>query len=232
MKDSIISINLETSTAPVVQEVRGRDYIEYGTDDWRNLYPQFLIDLYYNSSTHAAIINGTAEMIAGEDLIVPDDDVNLDAYVKLKKFMRHANAKESLHQVIKKVAFDFKLQGGYALHIIWNRERTEIAEIYHVPVERVRAGRPNELGHVDTYYISADWSNTRTHKPYPIAAFNTNDRTSGSQLLYTGSYSPNMDIYHTPDYNCQNWALVDQRVAEFHLNNIDCLLYTSPSPRD
>jgi hypothetical protein len=30
-----------------------------------------------------------------------------------------------------------------------------------------------------------------------------------------------MDIYHTPDYiaGC-NWALVDQRVAEFHLNNI------------
>jgi len=222
MKDSIISINLETSTAPVVQEVRGRDYIEYGTDDWRNLYPQFLIDLYYNSSTHAAIINGTAEMIAGEDLIVPDDDINLDAYVKLKKFMRHANSKESLHQVIKKVAFDFKLQGAYAIHIIWNRERTEIAEIYHVPVERVRAGRPNEMGKVDTYYISADWGNTRTHKPYPIAAFNTNDRTSGSQLLYTGAYSPNMDIYHTPDYLAAcNWALVDQRVAEFHLNNIE-----------
>tara|TARA_R100001594_G_scaffold23279_2_gene45171 strand:- start:10033 stop:12102 length:2070 start_codon:yes stop_codon:yes gene_type:complete len=222
MKDSIISINLETSTAPIVQEVRGRNYIEYGTDDWRNLYPQFLIDLYYNSSTHAAIINGTAEMIAGEDLIAPDDDVNLDTYVKLKKFMRHANSKESLHQVIKKVAFDFKLQGAYAIHIIWNRDRTEIAEIYHVPVERVRAGRPNEMGKVDTYYISADWANTRTHKPYPIAAFNTNDRTSGSQLLYTGAYSPNMDIYHTPDYLAAcNWALVDQRVAEFHLNNIE-----------
>lgn len=223
MKDSIISINLETSTAPVVQEVRGRDYIEYGTDDWRNLYPQFLIDLYYNSSTHAAIINGTAEMIAGEDIICTDEEeYNLEEYVKLKNFMRHANSKETLHQVIKKVAFDFKLQGGYALHIIWNREKTEIAEIYHVPVERVRAGRPNELGQVDTYYISADWSNTRTHKPYPIAAFNTNDRTAGSQLLYTGAYSPNMDIYHTPDYLAAcNWALVDQRVAEFHLNNIE-----------
>ena len=222
MKDTLISVNLETATAPIVQEVRGRDYIEYGTEDWRNLYPQFLIDLYYNSSTHSAIIKQTAEMIAGEDLIVSDDDTNLDAYVKLKKFMRHANSKETLHQVIKKVAFDFKLQGGYALHIIWNRERTEIAEIYHVPVERVRAGRPNEMGKVDTYFISADWSNTRTHKPYPIAAFDVNDRTSGSQLLYTGFYSPNMDIYHTPDYlaGC-NWALVDQRVAEFHLNNIE-----------
>jgi hypothetical protein len=220
--ENILSINLETSTAPVIQEVRGRDYIEYGTEDWRNLYPQFLIDLYYNSSTHAAIINATAEMIAGEDLICVDDDVNLDAFVKLKKFLRHANSKETLHQVIKKIAFDFKLQGAYAIHVIWNRERTEIAEIYHVPVERVRAGRPNEFGKIDTFFISADWANTRTHKPYPIAAFDVNDRTAGSQLIYTGAYSPNMDVYHTPDYiAANNWALVDQRVAEFHLNNIE-----------
>tara|TARA_E500000305_G_C4027113_1_gene242477 strand:+ start:2152 stop:4140 length:1989 start_codon:yes stop_codon:yes gene_type:complete len=221
--ENILSINLETSTAPVVQEVRGRDYIEYGTEDWKNLYPQFLIDLYYNSSTHAAIVNQTAEMIAGTDLIAEEEDaINLEAYVKLKKFLRHANSNESLHQVIKKIAFDFKLQGAYALHIVWNRERTEIAEVYHVPVERVRAGRPNEMGKVDTFFISADWGNTRTNKPYPIAAFNVNDRTSGSQLIYSGSYSPNMDIYHTPDYiaGC-NWALVDQKVAEFHLNNIE-----------
>ena len=221
--ENILSINLETQTAPTIQEVRGRDYIEYGTEDWRNLYPQFLIDLYYSSSTHAAIINQTAEIIAGEDLVAKEEDaINLETYVKLKKFLRHANSNESLHQVIKKVAFDFKLQGAYALHIVWNRERTEIVELYHVPVERVRAGRPNELGQIDTYFISADWANTRTNKPYPVAAFNVNDRTSGSQLLYTGAYSPNMDVYHTPDYiaGC-NWALVDQRVAEFHLNNIE-----------
>ena len=220
--DKILSINLETQTAPVIQEVRGRDYIEYGTEEWRNLYPQFLIDLYYNSSTHSAIINATAEMIAGEDLICDEEEYNLDTFVKLKKFLRHANSKESLHQVIKKVAFDFKLQGAYAIHVVWNRERTEIVELFHVPVERVRAGRPNEMGVVDCYYISADWGNTRTNKPYPVPAFNVNDRTSGSQLIYTGAYSPNMDIYHVPDYiaGC-NWALVDQRVAEFHLSNIE-----------
>jgi len=221
MKDTILNINLETSTAPIIQEVMGKDYIEYGTDDYgRNLYPQFLIDLYYNSSTHAAIINSTAEMIAGENLIIENDDTNLDIYVKLQKFLKHANGKESLHQVIKKVAFDFKLQGAYALHIIWNQERTEIAELYHVPVERVRAGVPNELGHVDTFFISSNWAKERENPPHAIAAFNSNDRTSASQLLYSGLYSPNMDIYHTPDYNCQNWALVDQKVAEFHLNNI------------
>jgi hypothetical protein len=220
--ENILSINLETQTAPIIQEVQGKDYIEYGTEEWRNLYPQFLIDLYYNSSTHAAIINATAEMIAGEDLVVEDKDTDLDAYVELKKFFRHANGKETLHQVVKKLAFDFKLQGAYAIHIIWNTERTKIVEVYHVPVERVRAGIPNNLGQIDTYYISSNWANERENPPTEIAAFNTNDRTATSQLLYTGAYSPNMDCYHTPDYiAANNWALVDQRVAEFQLSNIN-----------
>ena len=222
--NNLLSINLGTSTAPKIQEVRGRDYIEYSDEDglWKNLYPNFLIDLYYNSSTHAAIINSTAEMIAGEDIVVDEDDTNLDAFVKLKKFLRSANSNETLHQVIKKVAFDFKLQGAYALHVVYNRARTEIVELFHVPTERVRAGRPNEFGKVDTYYICADWSNTRSNKPYPVAAFNTNDRTSGSQLIYTGSYSPNMDIYFTPDSLAgNNWALIDSKISEYHLNNIN-----------
>ena len=90
MKENIININLETSTAPIIQEIRGKDYIEYGTDEFRNLYPQFLIDLYYNSSTHAAIINATSEMIAGQEIVAEETD-NLEAYVKLQKFIANAN---------------------------------------------------------------------------------------------------------------------------------------------
>ena len=33
MNDKILSINLETQTAPIVQEVRRKDYIEYGTEE-------------------------------------------------------------------------------------------------------------------------------------------------------------------------------------------------------
>ena len=223
--ENILSVDLSSEISPVVEEVRGRDYIEYGTEEWKNLYPQFLIDLYYNSSTHAAIINATSELIAGSDIVIDDEEEaqrdNLDRLVKLKNFFFHANSKETLHEVIKKVAFDFKLQGGFGLHLIFNKAKTEIVEIYHVPCERIRSGKPNAMGVIDTYYVSADWSNTRQNKPTPIPAFNMNDRTSPSQLLYTGLYSPNMDIYHTPDYiAANNWALVDQKVAEFHLNNI------------
>ena len=222
--DKIISVDLSTSTAPLVQEVRGKDYIEYGdaNGEWRNLYPQFLIDLYYSSSITAAIVNATAEMISAEDLVISDeDDRDEEARVKLQNFMNNANGNETLHEVLKKVAFDFKLQGAFALNIVWSKDRTQIAEIYHIPVEKIRCERPDEFGKTRGYYVSGDWANTRTNKPYRVPAFNVNDRTSPNQILYTGLYSPNMNSYYTADYiSCNNWSLIDSKVSEFHLNNI------------
>ena len=161
-------------------------------------------------------------MISAEDLIIEDEeDRDLEARVKLQNFLDRANSNESLHEVLKKVAFDFKLQGAFALNIVWSKDRTQIAEIYHVGVEKIRCARPDEFGKTNGYYISSDWANTRTNKPYYVPAFNVNDRTSPNQLLYSGLYSPNMNSYYTPDYvSCNNWALIDSRVSEFHLNNI------------
>jgi len=139
----------------------------------------------------------------------------------LQNFMDRANGNESLHEVIKKLSFDFKLQGAFALNIVWSKDRTQIAEIYHVAVEKIRCARPDEFGKTPGYYISSDWTNTRQNKPYYVPAFNANDRTSANQILYSGLYSPNMNSYFTPDYvSCNNWALIDSRISEFHLNNI------------
>lgn len=222
--DKIVSIDLSTSTAPLVQEVRGKDWIEYGdaNGEWRNLYPNFLIDLYYSSSITAAIVNATSEMISGEDVVITDeDDRDEEARVKLQNFMNNANSNETLHEVLKKVAFDFKLQGAFALNIVWSKDRTQIAEIYHIPVEKIRCERPDEFGKTNAYYVSGDWANTRTNKPYRVPAFNVNDRTSPNQILYTGLYSPNMNSYYTADYiSCNNWALIDSKVSEYHLQNV------------
>ena len=222
--DKIISVDLSTSTAPLVQEVRGKDYIEYGdaNGEWRNLYPQFLIDLYYSSSITAAIVNATAEMISAEDIVITDEeDRDEEARVKLQNFMNNANSNETLHEVLKKVAFDFKLQGAFALNIVWSKDRTQIAEVYHIPVEKIRCERPDEFGKTRAFYVSGDWANTRTNKPYRVPAFNVNDRTSPNQILYTGLYSPNMNSYYTADYiSCNNWALIDSKVSEYHLQNV------------
>ena len=223
--DKIISVDLSTSTSPCVTEVRGKEWISYGdaNGEWSNLYPQFLIDLYYSSSITAAIVNATSEMISAEDIVISDkEDRDEEARVKLQNFMNNANGNETLHEVLKKVAFDFKLQGAFALNIVWARDRSQgIAEIYHIPVEKIRCEKPDEFGKTRGYYVSGDWSNTRMNKPYRVPAFNVNDRTSPNQILYTGLYSPSMNSYYTPDYvSCNNWALIDSKVSEFHLNNI------------
>tara|TARA_R110000751_G_scaffold55051_4_gene118145 strand:+ start:3085 stop:4941 length:1857 start_codon:yes stop_codon:yes gene_type:complete len=222
--ENIISVDLSTSTAPVVSETRGKQWISYGDNngEWANLYPQFLIDLYYSSSITAAIVNATAEMIAGENLVITDEeDRDVEARVKLQDFMNNANSNETLHEVLKKVAFDFKLQGAFALNIVWSKDRTEIAEIHHIPVEKIRCERPDEFGKTRGYYVSGDWANIRTNKPYRVPAFNVNDRTSPNQILYTGLYSPNMNSYYTADYiSCNNWSLIDSKVSEYHLQNV------------
>jgi hypothetical protein len=224
MKDNLININLETSTSPEVKEIRGKDWISFGdaNGEWPNLYPQFIIDLYYSSSITAAIVNSTAEMIAGENLIISDeDDRDLEAKVKLQHFIDRANGNESLHEVIKKISFDFKLQGAFALNVVWSKDRSQIAEIYHVDVSKIRCARPDEFGKTKGYYISADWSNTRQNKPYYVPAFNANDRTCANQIMYSGLYSPNMNSYYIPDsVSCNNWALCDGRISEYHLNAI------------
>lgn len=222
MKERLININLTNEVQPKSIEVNGADWIGYGDGEYKNNYPQYLIDLYNNSATNSAIINATASMIAGEDFIVEDSD-NLEQYVALKKFLAAVNGTESAHELFVKLSFDLKLQGAYAINVIWSKDKTKIAELHHVPVEQVRIGVPNEDGKVPCYYLSTDWTQYRKkeYAPKHIAPFNMMDRSEGSQLLYSGLYSPAMELYHTPDYVAStNWIQIDNLTSDFHLNNI------------
>ena len=220
MKNTLSNINLESDVSPRIIEVANKEYVEYGNAEYANLYPQFLIDLYYGSSTHAAIVNATSDMVAGKSIEVSETQ-DLNNLVKIKKFFANINSNENVNEMIKKVAFDYKLQGAFALNIVYNRAKNGIAEVYHVPVERVRSGKANVMGRVEEYFISSDWSDIRNNEPVAVPAFNTNDRTSPSQIMYVKSYSPNLDLYGSPDYvaGC-NWALIDSKISEYHLSSI------------
>ena len=222
MKNRLLNIQLTNEVQPKVREINGLEWVQYGDGEYRNNYPQYLVDLYNNSATHAAVINATAAMIAGEDLL-PEEHDDLSQFVELKKFLGAINGKETAHDIFTKVAFDLKLQGSFALNVIYSKDRSKIAEVHHIPVEQLRVGTPDENGIVRDYYISADWAQYRKkeYTPRRVAAFNANDRREGSQILYTGLYSPAMELYHTPDYvAATNWVQVDNLTSDFHLNNI------------
>ena len=222
-KSRLSVVYLKQQYSPNTIESPGDDYISYGdTAPYKNLYPQFLIDLYNSSPIHRAITDSASAMVAGKGILI-EDESNVEMTNKLKTFLLNINRKETIEGLLSKVAKDLYLQGAFALNIIYSKDRSSIVSVNHVAVEKVRIGTPNELGEVDTYYISSDWNNTRKkgNEPRPVPAFNPNDRSNPSQIMYVKDYTPGLDLYGAPSYSpASNWCLTDSLISEYHLSNI------------
>lgn len=222
-KSRLSVVYMKQQYAPNTVESAGDDFIGYGdTAPYRNLYPQFLIDLYNSSPVHRAITDSASAMIAGKGILI-EDETNVEMTNQLKSFLLNINSKETIEGLLSKVGKDLYLQGAFALNIIYSKDRSSIVSINHVPVEKLRIGVPNSNGIVDTYYISSDWNNTRRrgNEPKAVPAFNPNDRTNPSQIMYVKDYTPGLDLYGAPSYTpSSNWALTDSLISEYHLSNI------------
>jgi len=191
-------------------------YMKFGTD---NQYPEYLISLYNQSSTHASCVNAIVQAITGEGLITEDEDI-------LKVANREG---ESWNDIFGKVALDYKLFGGYALEIIYSRDRTSIAEIYHVDFSHVCAMEKNDRNKIPGYYISSEWKPIWNYnieqddKELPqLPAFNLQKRADEpKQMLYHNPYRPGQQYYPLPDYVAGSKVIdLDQEVDNFHISNI------------
>lgn len=201
---------------PVVVEKPYEEFVIYGED---NLYPQMLINAWLQSSTHNALTNGIVQLIAGEGVTF-DQKI-----VEVETFRKKVNRKGlTLDELIARTSFDLYLHGYFGWQVIWNNARTKIAEIYHTPAEQIRSGKANDEQEVEYYYVSWDWEQYRKKKfkPQKIKAFSMTDRSDPKQMLFVKQYRPNQYYYSTPSYvGGMNWILMDNRVGEFHLNNIE-----------
>jgi hypothetical protein len=164
-------------------------------------------------------------MIAGSD-IVPDPEGDRDMLLKFEMFKQRVNRDgDTLKDIIDRTSFDLYLNGYFGWELIWNKARTGIAELFHVPAEGIRSGKADpETGRISKYYFSADWENYRQKKfnPKPVTAFNLLDRSDPRQMMFVKQYRPSQFYYSTPDYiGAMNWILIDNRVSEFNLNNIE-----------
>ena len=130
---------------------------------------------------------------------------------------------ETIDNVFEKIALDYTLFGGYALNLIWNKEGTRIAEIYHLPFANVRSGKPDEEDKIHSYYYSSDWSQIRKYKPVEYKCFDPTDnkKDNASQIYYCKDYNPGQEIYPLPAYiGGVNDIQLDARVSRFHNANI------------
>ena len=204
---SVIGANFAAPALPVIKEIRNKDYMFYGED---NLYPDKLIEMYDSSSIHHTCIQAIKDGIFGEGIeLIGEEYINTQG--------------ETVDDIFEKITLDYTLYQGYALNVIWNKEGTQIAEMYHLPFANVRSGKKDEEDEVTEYFYSSDWSNLRKYKEMPYRAFDPLDNKgdNASQIFYYFNYTPGNDVYPLPAYvAASNDITLDAKVSRLHVNNI------------
>ncbi len=215
-KSHFASISREKYKKNNSREKKGDNkFIKFGED---NQFPSYLIHLYNNSSIHASCVNAIVEAIKGEGLVTENEDI-----------LKEANrTEESWTEIYNKLAVDYKLFGGFALEVIWSRDRSRIAEVYHIDFSYVRAGEKNYKGQCEQYYISDEWRGLYTYGSVmdgEIASLPTFDPSKREeepkQIYYHNPYRPGQKYYPLPDYMGATKVIdLDGEVDNFHINNI------------
>ena len=217
-------VDLSHYNIPHISEKDSKAWIEFGLD---NLYPQYLIELFTGSGINSAIIKGVAAMIAGDQqgtyqgLDVVDKDIlegeAKEQYLVFAKLLNRGD-----RNTVKNLAFDLKLFGSCYVNVIWNKTRTAVHEIKHVPAQYIRSGKVDSYGNVNEFWYCYDWSNERKYKPHVIKAFDPENRTHTSQLLQIKEYNPQSFYYGICDYvGGTDYIKLDMSIAELHLANIE-----------
>lgn len=198
-----------------VQEEKGKYYVKFGEF---NAFPNQLIELYNNSSIHNTCVNAIVDGIIGEGLIADPEFV-----------LESANKDgETWNDLFKKVAQDYKLYGGFALEVIWNKARTKVAEVYHIDYSFLRAKEKNYRGQIPGYYVSDEWAEQYRYGqkniddlPY-LPVYNPRNKEIEPQQVYVfNPYRPGMKYYPLPDYvGALRVIDLDTEVDNFHINNI------------
>lgn len=224
-KFNTISKNKDEGRYPVEQNLKG--FIKYGV---YNDFPEYLIYLFNNSAINNTAINATVDAIVGEGLVC-DQTHLLDV----------ANQdNESWNDIFKKTALDYKLYGGYAWEVIWSKDRSRIAEVYHVDFSWLRAKEKNERGKIPGYYISDEWAEKYRYGGQGGGVFNQvassgvnidlpflpvfnplKKHEEPKQIFVYNPYRPGQRYYPLPDYvGALKVIDLDSEVDTFHIANI------------
>lgn len=201
-------INFHDNKLPAFKENKAKGFITYGED---NLYPDFLIELYNKSPKHNAIVSAKASYVAGVGTAIKGSDTAIIA--KAQQKVDAINAYESLDELKVKIADDLELFNGFALEVIWSRDKSKISEIYHLPFQKVRKSLD------DNFVYCEDWTDRKAeHIQYN--AFNPITRES-KQLYYCQLYRAGQGVYPLPDYvGGLKYIEIDTEISNWHLNSI------------
>lgn len=200
----------------IEKENKLKDWIEYGQD---NQFPYYLTSLIAKSARHAAILKKKAMLIGGRGFVT----TNLQTDTMM--FLANSKNEFDMEEILAKIAYDLELFGGFALNIVWSKDRTKISEINYMDPAKIRIQIPDaEKGYplVENYYVSDGFENTRKYPPVLYPGFSTIDRKKASQILYVKGHRAGTEYYAQPDYLPGIfWMELELKISQYHLASIN-----------
>ena len=203
-------VNLSQYNKPKIKEDKRKDWVAYGDD---NNYYQYLIDLYINSTTNNAVINGVSNMIYGKGIDALDNSSKPDEYAALRSIVHN--------DCLKKVALDLKLLGEASFQVLYKDGKVIRAE--HFPRQTLRAEKYNDDGDIEAYYYFPDWGKIKpTDKPERISAFGFGNGKE-PEIKIVKKYVSGYDYYCPVDYQGGlAYAELESEIADYLINDVQC----------
>lgn len=215
MSNNLLFLNFEAHKPPEFKEIKGKDFIQWGDGkDYKNRYPDFLIDLRNRCGIHNAIINGKVRYIVGQGLKI-EEGVNLANQTQLQSWLDNIG-EESANELFKKVSDDREMYGGYSVRVVWNKAKDK-ANLYHIDFSKLRVLKDGQ-----GYAYTKDW---KTRKPednedYKIFKDFDSNKKEDKTIVYYKDYRPNLREYPNPSYiSGVNYVSADIDISTFVASN-------------
>ena len=174
-----------SAEVPLFLEKKNKNLVYFGVD---NMYPFELIDLYNDSSTHNAIVNGKVGYTVGNGL--HSDDLSV------KKWLSHANIDEDWTSLMKRLSLDYELFNGYAIEVI----KTKVGNQYHhIDFANIRVGLDGSIQYADDWITEKGTKNSKPDIQY-LERYNPRNPEQKRGVIYHVDYRPNMKHYPLPVY--------------------------------
>ena len=172
-------------------------YVKWGED---NLFPDYLYELFHNSSQMAAIILQMKNYVLG-------NGISSNFHLKI------VNRKlETFENFIDKLVFDYLLYGGFTFQIIKNK-LGKIAELNHLDFKYIRVDEDETK-----VFFSKDWNKGR-RTPLVYDRWDVNQNSSNSVFYFKGYLT--RECYPEPFYiSCLTSLEISTQIGTFHLNNL------------
>lgn len=205
------AISLSSHKTEVFKEYKpsGKKYILNGRN---NSGYDYVIDRYKYSPTNSAILDSYYSYIYGRGLTANYGIEQADQMAIIQKLFNK--------DTVRKIVSDYRLFHEASFEIILGTVGNEIAEINHLPKNKVVPSEVDDKGEIGSWWYSYDWTNVNKYPPVEIPTFKQGTKDKRS-IFVIKEYTIDDFYFARPSYySGLNYAELEEQISIYCINHI------------